>query len=237
MAGEAMAMVGKVVGALALVVMEAATGDLEAETQVTAMAGKEILLQEDPVTTQRVEAKAGAMIKAPRDLERAVILERVVALGAAMTLERAAILEKAAQDPLTMAGALRTTATRDLPGDLEITATKVLLAVVGALQTMATRALEVLTRDPLVMVGALQTTVTKDPLAIAGALEATRALLVMDGALETTATRALKILTRETRAMAVAATKVTLAIARAADGKVVFRKCVGRASDLMTERK
>lgn len=237
MAGEAMAMVGKVVGALALVVMEAATGDLEAETQVTATAGKEVLLQEDPVTTQRVEAKAGAMIKAPRDLERAVILERVVALGAAMTLERVAILEKVAQDPLTMAGALRTTAIRDLLGDLETTATKVLLAVVGALQTMVTRALEVPTKAPLVTVGALQTTVTKDPLAIAGALEATRALLIMDGALETTATRALEALTRETQAMAVTVAKVNLATARAADGKAVFRECVGRAGDLMSERK
>lgn len=230
-------MVGKVVGALAPVVMEAATGDLEAETRVMATAGKEVLLREDPVTTQRVEAKAGAMIEAPRDLERAVILERVVALGAAMTLERVAILEKVAQDPLTMAGALRTTATRDLPGDLETTATKVLLAVVGALQTMATRALKVLKRDLLVMVGALQTAVTKDPLAIAGALEATRALLATDGALETTATRALEALTRETQAMAVTVAKAILVTARVADGKVIFRKCVGRAGDLMTERK
>jgi hypothetical protein len=230
-------MADKVAGALALAVMEAATGDLEVESQVTATAGKEVLLQEDPVTTQRVEAKAGAMINAPRDLERAVILERVVALGAAMTLERVAILEKAAQAPLIMAGALRTTATRDLPGDLETTATKVLLAVVGALQTMATRALEVPTRDPLVVVGALQAVVTKDPLAIAGALEATRDLLAMDGALETTATRALEALTKEAQVMAVTVAETTLVTARAADGKVVFRKCVGRVCDLMIERK
>lgn len=119
-----------------------------------------------------------------------------MALGAAAALvkvailERAETLEKAAQAPRVVAGAPETTATKGL------------LAVVGALQAMTTKALEDTTRGPL-------------------------DLLAMAGALETRAARDLEDLPRGARTMAVTVERVALATARAVDGKLVSRRYLG----------
>jgi hypothetical protein len=255
----------KVVGVL-VPVMEAAAGEMatgETEIKVTVMAGtatatagttmamagaKEALLQEDPATTRRTEVirrtKAGATIKAPK-IRALRDPERVVTLGAAI-LARVMTLKRVAQVPQTTAGVLvlQTTATRALlaeTGAPEIMVTRDPQAVVGALEITATKAL---LATALAVVGALRTTATRVLLTTVGALETTRDLLAVVGALETTATRALlvavgvlEVLTRETRTTAVTVEKATLAITRAVDGKLVFRKGIGRVGELMTERK
>lgn len=239
MAGEAMAMAiaDKAAGDLVPAVREAAIGDLEMATPVTATAGRKALPKEATLATARrmeviPKIKAGAMTKAPRatvgpkDLVRVMTLERVVARGAAATLVKVVSLERAAQapllatigaptptrvptigalqemvirSPLAMTGALEVT--KDLlvvAGDLETTAAKDLLAVIGAPQAMAIRALEDPTRDPL------------DLLAMVGAQEITRDP---------------ESPVRETVA------KATLVTARAVDGKSFLGRCLGELVD------